>query len=580
MSAPPAPGLPGMPVEGTDDSDEADFEIPEPVSYAEMPKGETPRGSATDPSGGMIEGRIVSKRHDGVFVDIGQKSEAFLPFQPNNTPTEPLEVGHVIEVIVTGQSRDGYPLLSNLRMQRPQGWHEIEAAYRTNTPVLGRVVDSVRAGLIVDVGVRAFMPASRSGEYNDEDMRKLVGEQIRARILKFDEADNNVLLDRRAVLDEERRDRLESLKVGDRVKGKVRSIKAFGIFVDLGGIDALLHVSDISWQRVHDISSTFQRGQELEVQVLKVDRKSKRIGVGLKQLQPEPWSLVGEKIKVNDRIRGKVVKLTEYGAFVEVIPGVEGLVHISDMSYARRIDHPKEIVSVGDMVEVMVLALKLRDHRISLGLKQAMGNPWDKVANLHPVGSAVTGKIRRIAHFGAFVEILEGVEALLHISDITSERRLNSPAEVLKEGQRIRVKVLELDPKKRRLKVGMKQLEPTEIETFVSQVEVGEIVTGRVVKTDGRRAVVELGTGISGVCPVKRGRASRKAGKLGQTSDLVSLKSMLESAWKGKPGESAASDGAPAASQASAAPLTAGSIHSFRITKLDAAKGLIELAQI
>ena len=575
---PGAPGMPAMPgeaaVEELDEDD--DFEIPEDVGYEGIVRGtKTSRAEPQSESSDMQRGRIVGKRADGVFVDIGEKSEAFLPVDPNSNTAEPLEIGQTIEVIVVGQSQEGYPLLSDLKAQKPKDWAQLETAYHARGTVLGRVTGTIKGGLSVDVGVRAFMPASRSGERTEEGLKSLVGQQVRARIVQLDEADRNVVLDRRAVLDEERaqkrRDVLENLNRGDRVRGVVRSLRKFGAFVDLGGIDGLLHVSDIAWQRVNDPADVLRIGQELEVEILKVDRKLQRIGVGLKQLQPEPWSVVGDTFKVNERIRGKVTRLKEYGAFVEVVPGIEGLVHISDMSFSRRVRHPSEIVNPGDVVEVMVLEIKPQQRRIALGLKQALGDPWQRVTELHPVGSVATGTVRKIMNFGAFVEVIAGVEGLLHVSDITSERRLSSPAEMLRVGESVRVKVMEIDTQRKRMKLGMKQLEPTELENFMAQVEVGETVTGRVVEAQEDGAIVELGTGIRAVCATSReGAGAKKGSALGQTSDLSSLKTMLESAWKGGP------EGPGGGAED---PLTPGSVHSFRITKLDARNGSIELAR-
>ena len=575
-SMPAPPGMPAMPGEATDDFDDFDddVEIPAEFDYEHIvrPESEGGRGRGTEPTD-LVKGVVVGKRHDGVFVDIGQKSEAFLRIQPSAKMEDPPEIGQTIEVVVTGQSPEGYPLLSSLNTQRPEGWIQLEAAFNAGGTVLGKVTGTIKGGLSVDVGVRAFMPASRSGERTEEGLQALVGQQIRAKILQFDEADRNVVLDRRSVLDEERarlrREALDRFEVGDKVQGIVRTLRRFGAFVDLGGIDGLLHVSDIAWQRVNDPGDMLRIGQELTVQILKVDRRAQRIAVGLKQLQPEPWLLVADQVKANDRIQGKVTRIKEYGAFVEVIPGVDGLVHISDMSYSRRVRHPSEIVSVGDVVEVMVLDVRVRKRRIALGLKQALGDPWLRVGDQHPVGSAVIGKVRKITHFGAFVEIIEGVDALLHISDITSERRLNSPAEVLREGQQVRVMILEIDPGRKRLKVGMKQLEPTELDLFLSKAEVGESVSGRVVKIQGSQAIIDIGGGVRGVCQASPASPTQKSAPLGQTADLSSLKTMLESAWRDtESGERADQE-----------PLKAGSVHTFRIKKLDAETGSIELAR-
>ncbi len=573
------PGMPAMPGEAPEDFEDSDddyFEIPEEFDYEHIvrPESETGRGSAME-SSELVKGVVVGKRHDGVFVDIGQKAEAFLRIETSDEMEERPEIGQTIEVLLVGQSPEGYPLLRSLQTQRPKGWIQLEAAYNAGGTVLGKVTGTIKGGLSVDVGVRAFMPASRSGERTEEGLQALVGQQIRAKILQFDEADRNVVLDRRSVLEEERarlrREALDRFEVGDKVQGIVRTLRRFGAFVDLGGIDGLLHVSDIAWQRVNDPGDMLRIGQELTVQILKVDRRLQRIAVGLKHLQPEPWSLVADQVKANDRIKGKVMRIKEYGAFVEVIPGVEGLVHISDMSYARRVRHPSEIVRVGDVVEVMVLDVRARQRRIALGLKQALGDPWLRVGKQHPVGSVVIGTVRKITHFGAFVEIIEGVDALLHISDITSERRLSTPAEVLREGQQVRVKILEIDPARRRLKVGMKQLEPTELDLFLSRAEVGETVSGRVVKIQGGQAIIDIGGGVRGVCQASPPSSqARKGAPLGQTSDLSSLRTMLESAW---------SDTGPDGG-ADQEPLKAGAVHSFRIKKLDAESGSIELARI
>ncbi len=576
---PGVPASPAMPGEALgDDAEDDDYDIPEDVEYESIVRSESrPAAQPDEQSSERLRGVVVGTRADGVFVDIGRKSEAFLPVSPDSGLDKPLAVGETVEVVVVGQSSEGYPLLSSLVSQQPRNWAQLEIAFNSGGSVVGKVIDTIKGGLSVDVGVRvrAFMPASRSGERTEEGLQSLVGQQVHARIVQLDEADRNVVLDRRAILEEERaqkrQEALERLSRGDRVHGTVRSIRKFGAFVDLGGIDGLLHVSDISWQRVNEPSDVLRIGQELEVEIIKVDHKAQRIGVGLKQLQTEPWSVVGEQFKPNDRVRGKVARIERYGAFVEVLPGIEGLVHISDMSYSRRVRHPSEIVTVGDVVEVLVLDVKPQQKRIALGLKQALGDPWQRVGQLHPVGSAVVGTVRKIASFGAFIEIIEGVDGLLHISDITSERRLNSPAEMLREGDQVRVKILEIDTARRRVKVGMKQLEPTELDTFLSQVEVGETVTGRVVKMQGDEAIIEVGSGVHAVCATKKPRSvSRKGVQLGQTSDLSSLKTMLESAWKGGP-EAGPDDRED--------PLTPGSVHSFRITKLDAERGAIELAR-
>ena len=585
-ASPAQPGLPAMPGEPQDNdfADDDDIEIPDDVGYDQIVKTTAARTEeAPETRKELVRGTVVSQRHDGVFVDIGRKAEAFLPFEPGKQSAAQPAIGDSIEVIVTGQSRQGYLQLSNLQTQRPSSWFQLEAAFNAGSTVLGKVTSTTKGGLSVDVGVRAFMPASRSGEKSEEGLQALVGQEIRARIVQFDEADRNVVLDRRAVLNEERyrsrEEALATLNVGEVVPGIVRSMRDFGAFVDIGGIDGLLHVSDIAWFHVNSPSDELHIGQRLQVKILKIDRRSQKVGVGLKQTLPEPWSQVEDRIRVNDTIEGTVTKLKDFGAFVEVLPGVEGLVRISDMSYAQRVRHPSEIVQPGDKVKVLVKNVDIKRKRIGLSLKEALGDPWKTLEQEHPVNSVTTGTVRKIMHFGAFVSIVDGVDGLLHISDITSAKRLNSPAEVLREGQSVTVKILEVNSEDRKLKVGMKQLEPTETESVMAQMAVGEIVTGRIAKIEGGKATVEIGDGVTGVCAIKPKSGSRKSVTLGQTSDLGSLKTMLESAWGdsnegGQP--TVASEDASAAQE----PLTAGSVHSFKVTKLDKDNGLIELARV
>lgn len=583
---PSTPAMPAMPGEPADDDfldDDDEIEIPEDVGYDQIVKtSDAEPAEPPETAKELLRGTVVSKRHDGVFVDIGQKAEAFLPFEPSKQSGEQPEIGDSIEVVVTGQSHQGYLQLSSLQTQRPSSWSQLEAAFNSGSAVLGKVIGTTKGGLSVDVGVRAFMPASRSGERSDEGLQALVGQEVRARIVQFDEADRNVVLDRRAVLNEERHrsreEAIANLSVGETVPGTVRSLREFGAFVDIGGIDGLLHISDIAWRHIKTPADELHVGQKLQVKILKVDRASQKIGVGLKQTLPEPWSQVADRIFVDETIEGTVTKLKEFGAFVEVLPGVEGLVRISDLSYTQRVRHPSELVRVGDVVKVLVKNVDVKRKRIGLSLKEALGDPWKNLVEEHPVDSVTTGTVRKIMHFGAFVNITDGVDALLHISDITSERRLNSPAEMLREGQDVRVKILEINLEDRKLRVGMKQLEPTEVESAMSQMAVGEILTGRIAKIEAGQATVEIGDGVTGVCLIKPKSAAKKSVALGQTSDLGSLKSMLESAWKGSDDEGQG----PAASEAGTEdePLTSGSIHTFRVERLDKANGVIELTKV
>ncbi len=570
----PGSAIPGAALPGGDEDDDEDFEIPDEVEYGDIVRAGAAAPAREESSApGVFTGIVAGLRADGVFVDIGRKSEAFLPIAQGEEEVEPLQVGDKIEVTIGGTSAEGYLLLQSLKAQRPKGWAQLEAAFASGGNVVGKVSEAVRGGLAVDVGVRAFLPGSRSGERTDEGLQALVGKEIRARIVQLDEDDRNVVLDRRVVLEEERANRrletLAGLKPGDVVPGVVRNMRKFGAFVDLGGVDGLLHVSDMAWRRIDDPADILREGQRIEVKVLEIEEDGKRISVGLKQLQPDPWTLIAEKIRPGDRIRGPVTRLKDFGAFVEVEPGIDGLVHVSEMAWNRRVRHPSEVLAVGEVVEVVVLDVKIAEKRIALGLKQALGDPWDRLEKEYPVGAAIAGKVRKIAAFGAFVEIFEGLDGLLHISDITSEKRLNHPGEVLRQDQEVRVKVLEIDRENRRLKLGMKQLAPTEKESFMSEVQVGDKITGRIAAVRGNEAIVEIGEGVTGICPLKAKAGSPQSRSGSVAADLSSMTSMLEAAWKGGGKER----------KTAAEPLTAGSIHTFRIAKLNTARGLIELAR-
>jgi small subunit ribosomal protein S1 len=353
------------------------------------------------------------------------------------------------------------------------------------------------------------------------------------------------------------------------VSGTVRSIREFGAFVDLGGVDGLLHISDLAWWKVKDVSEVLKEGDTLSVKVLKVEDQGNRISVGLKQLSPDPWSLIGDKIHAGDRITGKVTRLKDFGAFVEIEPGVEGLIHVSEMSWTRKVRHPQDILKTGDLADVVVLEIKIPERRIALGLKQALGDPWERAEAQFQPGAVVEGTVQNLAKFGAFVELMEGVEGLLHISDITNEKRLNHPNEVLKTGQAIKAVVLEIDREKRRLKIGMKQLEPDSQDEVIAELKEGDNVTGRVVRVKDREAIVELGEGVKAVCRLDA-QESESAQPAAEAVDVSSMSARLAAAWKGAAGVSAAPGSAPQ--------LKPGEVHAFKVARLDPEKRTIELA--
>ena len=572
--APAMPAMPAMPAAG-DDFDDDDIEIPD---EDELEALMTSPAQPEEVEGGIIEGTIVSTRGDGVFVDVGDKAEAFLAYPSGRGAEKPdWNPGDKIEVVISGRSSEGYIELQSTAAQRPSEFYQLESAFEAGSVLVGKVLESVKGGLAIDVGgARGFLPASRSGERDQESLEALIGQEIRFRIAQLDIEDRNVVLDRRSVVDEDRREQrrliVEGLSVGDVVKGIVRNIRDFGAFVDIGGVDALLHISDISWARVDNVSSELKIGDELDVKVLRVAEEGRRIAVGRKQLEDDPWTALAEKFAVGDRIKGRVTRLKEFGAFVELVPGAEGLIHVSEMSWARRIQHPSDVLSVGETVEAVILDLNAGKRRAALGLKQALGDPWEQLEKDHPVGSVVQGTVRKTTNFGAFVEVVEGVEGLLHVSDITSERRLNHPNEIVKSGQIVSVKILEIDRGKRRLKLGMKQLEPTEIDKYVKTVQVGDTVSGRVLRVNDRQIEVELDEGVKGLCTLSAPAAVEEVevapSDESSDADVSSLTAKLQAAWKGDaaggPGE------APEE-------LQAGELRSFKITRVDAATGAIEL---
>ncbi len=569
---------------GQPEPQEEESSAAEEASFSELlEQFEREQDKPAAAAGGGLRGTVVSLREDGAFLDVGRKSEAFLPAEEGGgseyEEEAELKVGDTLEVSITGRSPDGYLLLSRTNVRRPKNWTQLEAAFDNGLPIIGKVTEVIKGGLAVDVGVRAFLPASRSGIRDSAEFESLVGQEIRCRITQLDLEDQNVVLDRRALLEEEenrrREETLARLEPGMVVKGTVRNVRDFGAFVDLGGVDGLLHVSDLAWSRVKDVSSVLSEGDALDVKILKIEDGGKRISVGLKQLSPDPWTVIGERLKPGDRVKGTVTRLKDFGAFVELEPGVEGLVHVSEMSWARRVRHPKDLLKEGDVVEVVLLEMKPGERRISLGMKQALGDPWEKAEEELPVGKTVEGTVRNLAKFGAFVEVAEGVEGLLHISDITSERRLNHPNEVLKVGQQVKAVVLELDRENRRLKLGMKQLEADSQDEVIEELQAGDTVTGRVVKMSGREALIELGEGVRAVCrlggPEEQEPKAEAAPAPQRPEDVSSMGEMLRAAWKG--GSGAAASGPAATSKA----LKPGEVRSFKVTKLDAKSRTIEL---
>ena len=517
----------------------------------------------------QLEGTVIAVTDEAVFFDIGYKSEGILPLRALQGET--LKAGDKALVTVKGRDLDGYYELSRFKVERPTDWSAFEKAFTDKSAILGTVTAVVKGGFSVDVGIRAFMPASRSGVREASEMANLVGQEIRCRIIKLDVADEDVVVDRRVVAEEEERAARErmygQIKEGDTLTGTVRSVMEYGAFVDLGGVDALLHVGDISWARINKPADVLSVGQQLEVKVLKLanDGDKHRVSVGLKQLQPQPWEAVPQKYTIGDRVRGTVSKLMDFGAFVELEPGIEGLIHISEMSWAKsKVRKPSDVVKPGEVVEAIILGINPAERRISLGLKQALGDPWVDVAKRYSLGSEVEGLITSLMKFGAFMQLAEGIEGLIHVSEISADKRIGQPAEVLRVGQRVKALVIGVDPEKRQMKLSMKQLVPTGLDEYLAEHKEGDVVTGRLTDESGVRA--ELGEGIYATC--KAGSAAPKKAEAATSAkaDLSSLSSMLQARWK-------TGAGAPVKSE----PARAGQVRSFRIVKLDRGTKKIEV---
>jgi small subunit ribosomal protein S1 len=519
----------------------------------------------------QLEGIVVSVDAESVYLDIGFKAEGILPRTAFENNAEGITSGDKFPVSVKGRNLEGYYELSRLRVTLPTDWSSLEEAFAQKSAVVGIVTGVVKGGLNVDVGVRAFMPASRSGVRDAAEMEKLVGQEITCRITKLDVTDEDVVVDRRAILEEQalsvRQDRYSALKEGDIVSGEVRSLAGYGAFVDIGGIDGLLHVSDISWSRVNAPEDVLTVGQQLQLKVLKVDPENSRISLGLKQLQPEPWDTAAEKYKVGQRITGTVTRLMDFGAFVELEPGIEGLIHVSEMSWLKKVRKPSDILKTGDTVDAIILSVSAGERRISLGLKQALGDPWADALQKFPVGSTIEGPVTKLMKFGAFVQITEGVEGLVHVSEISAEKHIDHPQDVLRAGQIVRAQVLAVDTEKRQIKLSMKQLVPTGLGEYLEEHKAGDVVSGRVVEQGPESAVIELGEGIRANCRLAVAAPPASENKSSSGADLSALTSMLQARWKG--------GSAPSARQSE--PLAKGQIRSFRIVKLDRATEKIEL---
>ena len=452
----------------------------------------------------IIEVKVIAYTEHGVVVDIGQKTEGLIPaaeFSETEIPRP--DPNATIEVQRTGEKKDGYVIVSYQKVLRRRTWERLDEAYKNKTTLTGKVVDRIKGGVVVDVGVRAFLPGSQYDLRPTSNLDALAGQEVQVRITKLNRRRGNVVVSRRAILEEEqhakRGELMEKLAEGQTVHGIVKNVTEYGAFVDLGGIDGLLHLTDLSWGRIKHPSDVVKPDQELDVIILKFDKEKQRVSLGLKQLSPDPWVNAAEKYPAGGKYKGKVVGVVDYGAFVELETGIEGLVHATEMSWAKKSVNPAKIVKVGEEVDVVVLDIKPSDRRVSLGMKQAQPDPWLLTADKYPVGTVVTGKVRNIVEFGAFIEIEDGFDGLVHVSDVSWTERIKNPHEVFKKGEPVTAKVLRVDEDNRRVSLGMKQVNDIWGDWF-KQHRVGEIVKGKVSRIAMFGAFVELGENIEGLC--------------------------------------------------------------------------------
>ncbi len=500
------PAKPKLPNSHTDSSADAIGEAAEAEGMEQL----MARYSQAAPDGAAGEtftGRVVAITDHGVVVDVGGKLEGLVPAQElldldSNLRFEP---GQSIEVERLKEYKDGYVLLSHIRVHRRRVWESIEKSYREHQSIQGKVVDRIKGGLVVDVGLRAFLPASQADLRPVHDLDPWKDREVTVRVLKLNRKRGNVVVSCRVILEEEQKRKREAvlgtIEEGAVMQGTVKNITEYGVFVDLGGVDGLLHVSDLTWGRLTHPSEMLKVGDELAVKVLKFDKEKGRISLGHKQLEPDPWAHVPENYTAGKRTHGRVVGITDYGAFVQLEEGVEGLVHISEMTWSRRMKHPSKILKIGDEVEVAVLEVRMDQRRISLGIKQTMADPWEVAADRFPIGIVVHGTVRNVTDFGAFVEIEDGIEGLIHVGDISWTERVKNPAEKFRKGQKVEAKVLKLDSEHRRLSLGVKQLNDP-MAAWVQEHHVGEVLHCKVVRLAAFGAFVELAENVEGLCHI------------------------------------------------------------------------------
>ena len=504
--------------------------------------------------GEVVRGTVVGVTERGVLIDFGYKSEGIVnpsEFMENGELT--VKRGDEVDVMVKAmETSEGFPVLSRADAVRLRAWDDVEKAFNEGVPIKGRVMDRIKGGLRVDIdGIQAFLPGSQVDTRPVRNLDSLRGKEIEAKIIKLNRKRSNVVLSRKAVLEERNASRkgetLGQIEEDIIVEGQIKNLTDYGAFVDLGGIDGLLHVTDMSWGRLQNPAEMFKVGDTVQVKVLRFDRDRERVSLGFKQLLPDPWETIEERFPPNTRMNGKVASVTDYGAFIELEPGVEGLVHVSEMSWSKRVKHPSKLVGPGDAVEVEVLSVDPKARRISLGMKQVQDNPWRTLGERYQVGDRVHGKVRNLTDFGAFIEIEDGVDGLVHVSDISWSRRIKHPGELLKKGQAVDAVITGIDPENRRMSLSIKELEPNAWNDFVASHKPGDVVKGKIARYASFGAFVELGDNLEGLCHIselsdERVNKPEDAVQLGQEMEFKVLRIDAENRKIGLSARAAAHD--------------------------------------
>ena len=456
----------------------------------------------------VIKGRVVKLTATHVVVDVGAKSEGMVPLAEilDHEGKAKFQPGDEIDVMrEKGETEEGYVNLSHQKAQRLRAWDDIERAHNEKKPIHGVVVERIKGGLTIDInGARAFLPGSQVDLRPVRNLDGMKGQTIEVAVIKLNKKRGNIVVSRKQLLEEEQSEKrgktLEHLEEGSVLTGVVKNLTEYGAFVDLGGIDGLLHITDMSWGRLTHPRDLVNVGDQIQVKVLKYDKEKQRVSLGFKQLTPDPWLDAEHRYPVGAHVAGRVISVTDYGAFVELEQGIEGLVHVSEMTWSKRMKHPSKLVNVGDQVECVVLSVNPTERRISLGMRQLAANPWDSLHDKYPVGATVEGRVRNLTEFGAFIEIEDGIDGLVHVSNLSWTKRVKHPSEVLKKGDRVKAVILAIEPDKRRLSLGIKQMQPDVWDTFFAQHRVGDIVHGKVLRVANFGAFVEIAEGIEGLC--------------------------------------------------------------------------------